>query len=560
MTAAARSYRLWLVAALGFAVFYSSLALRAAFRFPLSVSDDARQHVFWMERFRDPTLFPNDIIADYFQAVAPAGYKFIYWVFAKLGVEPLLLSKILPAIIGIVIAWLVFKLFMQIAPDPRGAFFCSLLFCQTIWLRDDVVSGTPRAFLYPLFLAFLLFVVRRKIVPALVMLALQTLFYPQSALVSLGVAWLGLLKWDRRRPALSRDRADYILAIGALFVVAATAIPFLGSTAKFGPAISRSEAVSLLEFGSHGRAQFLGGFQTWIFGFRAGLIPLDFSLPMALLAVGTPVCFLLSKKYRRDDDGKNLGILWQTLFAGLGLWAQAHLFLFKLHLPARYSGMVLNFAIPFLAAIAFSTLWDVLLSVRKTQRNPATTALFVALCLASLLLIVYPHLTPKFARRSYSRARPAELFEFLKAQPRQTVIATIEPCGDFIPTFAHRSILVSAEHAIPYHLGYYRVIRERGRDLLAAITTSKTDVLGGFIERHHVDLFVIARKTLTPATFRKYRWFSDIAKADALEWPRVPLLSSLADSSKVWEDNELLVVDAHAILEKIRRNEVRPSS
>lgn len=556
MTSASRANRMWLLAALGFAVFYSSLALRAAFRVPLLVSDDARQHVFWMERFRDSTLFPNDIIADYFQAVAPAGYKFLYWTFAKLGLDPLLFSKIFPAFLGILIAYLVFRVFMEIVPDPRGAFFASLLFCQAIWLRDDVITGTPRAFLYPFFLAFLLMVLRGRIVPALVVLALECLFYPQAALVSLGVVWLRTLKWDQRRPALSRNRTDYVLAISALCVAVAIMIPFLGSASKFGPTIWRWEAIPLPEFGSHGRAHFFGGFQTWLFGFRAGLIPLHFSSPHAILAICAPLCLFLSKKLALPpNDRKSLAILWQTLAAGIGLWGAAHLLLFKLHLPARYSGMVLNFVLPFLAAIAFSKLWNILFELRKHQRNWATSVWLVLLSLATLLVIAYPHLTPKFARRAYTEARPAALYEFLQTQPRQTVIATMERCGDFIPTFAHRSVLATAEHAIPYHLGYYRVLRERGRDLVRAITTSRKNELAAFIEQNQVDLFVIARTPLTPATFRKYRWFSDIIGKDELEWSEQPLLSSLADSAKVWENETLVVVDAHSIFKTLHQNE-----
>src|SRR5687768_12197180 len=104
----------WLIAALVVACYYSAMALRAAFARPDLVQDDARLHVFWMARFRDPTLFPNDIIADYFQAVAPAGYKAIYWIFAQCGVEPLLLSKLLPAAIGVLTAYLVFRLFLRL--------------------------------------------------------------------------------------------------------------------------------------------------------------------------------------------------------------------------------------------------------------------------------------------------------------------------------------------------------------------------------------------------------------------------------------------------------------
>ena len=86
----------WFTLSLIFAAGYAILALRQAFASEYVVQDDARQHIFWMLRFIDPNLFPDNLIADYFQSVAPAGYSNLYRVFAILGINPLLLNKLLP--------------------------------------------------------------------------------------------------------------------------------------------------------------------------------------------------------------------------------------------------------------------------------------------------------------------------------------------------------------------------------------------------------------------------------------------------------------------------------
>ena len=177
----------WLFAALAAALVYSLLALRLAFRLPYLVQDDARQHIFWMRRYLDPKLFPNDLIADYFQAIAPAGYKTLYWIFAKLGVDPMLLAKLLPAAIGFTCVYLAFRVFMELMPDPRAAFISSVLVCEMIWFKDDVISATPRAFSSLLFLLFLLFFLRRSMILCLIALSLEGLFFPPGMLISLGV-------------------------------------------------------------------------------------------------------------------------------------------------------------------------------------------------------------------------------------------------------------------------------------------------------------------------------------------------------------------------------------
>ena len=68
-----QSWRWALALALGLSVLYAIPDLRLAFSGPYVAQNDARQHVFWMERFRHPDAFPHDLIADYYQAVAPPG-------------------------------------------------------------------------------------------------------------------------------------------------------------------------------------------------------------------------------------------------------------------------------------------------------------------------------------------------------------------------------------------------------------------------------------------------------------------------------------------------------
>ena len=104
----------WLTLSLLFSLFYSYLAIQQAFTSEYVIQDDARQHIFWMLRFNDSQLFPNNLIADYFQSVAPAGYKFLYWIINKLGIDPITLSKLLPSVLGLVTTGYCFVLTLEI--------------------------------------------------------------------------------------------------------------------------------------------------------------------------------------------------------------------------------------------------------------------------------------------------------------------------------------------------------------------------------------------------------------------------------------------------------------
>jgi hypothetical protein len=546
------STRRWLAAALAVACAYSAMALRLAFASRDLIQDDARQHIFWMARFRDPTLFPNDLIANYFQAVAPAGYKAIYWILAKCGVDPLLFSKMLPAAIGLLTAYLAFQFFLRLTADARGAFFASVLMCQLIWFKDDVVSATPRAFVYPLFLAFLLFLVDRRLILCLLMLTLEGLIYPQAAFVSEGVLVLRLLKWKDRHVDLSRDRADYALAGGGLLLLAIVLIAFASSISTFGPVISRDEALVLPEFLRHGRSQFFtGGIDFWVTSARSGFWPN--AIPAHVIVLAFAGLVLLVARLKSGAVGQ---LFLSIALSAIGLWAAAHLFLFKLHLPARYSQWPVRILVALMAAFALGAICK---SVGKWRAQ----FLPVVVLVLSGLLVVFPIFAKNFPYHSYVKARPKALFEFLRSQPKNVVIATLRESANSIPVFAQRSVLVSAEHAIPYHTGYYREIRERGRDLVQAHFTSHPDELRAFIEKYHVDLIVIGRKPTKPAYIKKLRWFREIAAVremtERYEVGERPVLANFAERCKIWENKGNVVLDAHLIAQMIERNETPAS-
>ncbi|WP_366558105.1 hypothetical protein [Okeania sp. SIO3B5] len=66
-----RSWIFWFGLSLAIVLIYSFQSLKFSLQSEYFIQDDARQHIFWMRRFFDSELFPQDFIADYFQSVAP---------------------------------------------------------------------------------------------------------------------------------------------------------------------------------------------------------------------------------------------------------------------------------------------------------------------------------------------------------------------------------------------------------------------------------------------------------------------------------------------------------
>ena len=270
-----RVWNFWLSLSLGFAVVCGWLALKEAFSSQWIVQDDARQHVFWMLRYLDPELFPQDLIADYFQSVAPVGYSSLYKLAATLGINPLVFNKLLPPIIGLISSWYGFLLCKQILPLPWGCCLTNLLLTQALWMKDDLISGTPRAFIYPFLLAFLYYLAKRSLIPCAIAIALLGLFYPQGVFLAAGMLILQLFTWQGMRPQLVRDRQNYYFSAIGLIVAFLVMLPYALHVSEFAPTITRTEALQLPDFYRKGRAKFFKDhWWDYIFGGgRSGLLP-----------------------------------------------------------------------------------------------------------------------------------------------------------------------------------------------------------------------------------------------------------------------------------------------
>src|SRR5262249_51147995 len=152
-------------------------------------------------------------------------------------------------------------------------FVASLLLNESLWMRNGIVSGTPRAFISPLFLMFLFFALNNSVVGTVATIALMALFFPSIMFIALGTLCLRLIKLDARRIRLSRDGRDYILCATALVVAAVVLLPFARRSSSFGPVVSAAEARNMPEFLARGRmVVFRQGFwQRWLTGSHTGM-------------------------------------------------------------------------------------------------------------------------------------------------------------------------------------------------------------------------------------------------------------------------------------------------
>ncbi|MBE9126842.1 MULTISPECIES: hypothetical protein [unclassified Coleofasciculus] len=567
----------WFALSLTFAAIYSLFGLQEAFSHEYIVQDDARQHVFWMQRFIDSELFPDDLIADYFQSVAPVGYKTVYRIAATFGINPFVFNKFLPPLLGAIATGYCFGICMQLLPVPATAFMASLLLNQSLWMKDDLISATPRAFLYPLFLAFLYYLLHQAILPCIVAIALLALFYPQYILIAAGLLILRLLNRQDRHPRHSQrwhDYRFYLLNLG----VALLAIAFYGLTpSEFAPVITATQAKTLPEFGETGRSYFFHD-NPWYFfflGSRSGLLNVGFVRPGTLaLGVLLPILIRFPAQFPLIRQiYPAIRLLPQLLLVSVGLFLAAHALLFKLHLPSRYTEHSIRILLALTAAMVLTIILDAILKRgsgewgvgnRETGNNeranssctPLHRRQFLALSSTGLIvttLILYPVFVEDFPLTKYKVGHFPSLYQFFEEQPKDSLIASTAEEANNLPTFSRRSILVGREYAIPYHWGYYRQFRQRAIELIQAQYSPDLAQVKQFIQHYGIDFWLLEQDVFTPEYLANHDWLQDYqfvteeARAK-LEQAFTPALAGVVVECSVFQVEGFLVLEAACIL------------
>ena len=403
--------RFWFTLSLAFAAIYGILGLQQAFSSEYVASGDGMVYVFWLRRFLDPELLSSkDWIADYYQSITPWGYLIFCRLFTTIGIDPLLLTKLLPIVLTIVTTGYCFGICMQILPVPAAGFFSTLMVNQSLWMGVSLATGTPLSFLYPAFTAFLYYLLRRSLLPCLVALVLQGLFYPQYVLLSAGVLILPLIRWKDGRFSLSQDKKDYWFCFTGLGVALLVLLPYLWKSVALGGAISKVQAKTMPEFSAEGRnAFFFQGSPTlkyWFCAWQNGILPHDWCIlrskpskpPQILFGLLLPIVLLFPSRFplTRLVTSK-VKLLFEIVLASLVLYLAAHVMAPKLYFAGRYTQHSLRIVMAMAAGIALIIIIDAILNWAKQQSRITLTSL--CLFLVSCFLVVNFYLPAQYRKK-----------------------------------------------------------------------------------------------------------------------------------------------------------------
>jgi hypothetical protein len=556
-----RGANFWLGISLLVSLYYGLCFYYFVFNREYIVQDDARQHVVWLQRFIDPDLFPNDLIANYFTGLAPIGFKFIYLSAAKLSFEPILLAKLLPPVLAIITTIYLYLFTLQIFPIPLGGFISSLLINQLLWLNDDLVSATPRAFIYPLFAAFLYYLSLEYIIPCLILILLQGLFYPHIVLIEMTILTLRLIKLRNKFIInFTNQKQPYIWWIAGLIVTAIALYPITQKPPELATTVTAWQMRQMPEFNLGGRSPFFG--VGWLKYWLAGSTGLTLPLFPTIVWSGLALPWLLTKKIPITKlITRKINILIQVTIASLLMFILAHILLPKLHLPSRYTYHTLQFVLAISTGIVLTICLD--LAHRwlkpKQQFNLLAKTKIALVTLFTLTVIIIPAIPYVFINwfQDWRVGTATEIYQYLAQQPKDILVASLSTEANNIPAFSQRSILVGDEFALAYHPAYHHQIKQRTVDLLQAQYSPDLKVLQSFIQQYNVDYLLLDNNAFTAQYLLNKNWLINSSwseqtqKAIAqLQSTSFPALIAIIPSCSVVSTKTLNLLESACILEK----------
>jgi len=146
-------------------------------------NDDCNQYTFPYYKIKDSELFQDDIYTEYSKRYNVKGVVFIYSLFSRF-VDPLLVSKVLPFILCSISALFIFFIGEKIKNTAVGI-LAAIMFTMHSWTFTSFSGGHAKAFVFPLLLGFIYYLLMRNYLAIVLILFLQIVLYPPIAMVSL---------------------------------------------------------------------------------------------------------------------------------------------------------------------------------------------------------------------------------------------------------------------------------------------------------------------------------------------------------------------------------------
>lgn len=427
-------------------------------RQPRLLPDDQVQHVIPFKHFLPGSPLPIDHIVDFYLSENSVLFTWLYAAPAMVGVEPRAWAAVVAAASASATLLAVHALMRAAGGSRAMAAAAVVLMLTALGARDDIVVGSARTLGWPLLAAALWALIASRPRWFAAFTALAALVYPSVAVIAIATAGLYVLAtaiFGRNVAVVRRWLVPLAVPMGLLLTWK------LGSD-RWGPTISPDLARTLPEFAPDGRSAYFYPdiWRLYFVSDRSGLLDPRFFLMWHLVPLAIGAVFV-------RNDPRFVRLACALIVASSGLWALAHLLLYTLYLPSRYSSYGLVLAAVLLAASTLGAIAD---------RHRFGTVIVLAVLLASPVQMMARTRYPFFSL--YGPSTPG-LYDRIIAAPGRGRVAGIARDLDFVTTFTGRPVLWSRESAMPYKLRYRdEVVRQLNAAGVAILSPGPGPLIG----------------------------------------------------------------------------------
>ena len=534
-----------------FAFYFVSIFLSAYFMSsilrPEIFTDDMVEWTSWAYSFQDPELFPNDIHKNYWMTNFPLGYEVILRALSQfLDVE--LLGKLLGFALAGLSTFLAYVLGRQITGGKVWGGIANVIFvslCQFTTFPPFMfiareAGGLPRGFALSIVLLGVISALRRNLRWVGGSIILGAIFYPPAS-ISL-CTYVGLIvtyRFFREKlvPKGTLILASLIAATGGILI-----INMLHSSQMTGAVYSSSQIVKMPEFRAGGFWPILQ--ENWWDYIIVDILMLNQGITGILWIFLLVMTFCVGvgdsrQKVRRPE------VVFLPISA-LANYIVANLVLLHLYEPSRYlvfpSQALTICCFPFVFEAVFN--WAALRFIGVG----ASGVLNKRVLGSSIAIIAIAGFLVFSARLLFNRGgtdpMPEEVYSFLGALPKDTLIAATPVDGDRVPMRSRRSVFIIVNSLYPHHSGYYEEAKQRSFALLAAMYDSGPNSLQFLRNKYGIRYFVLNKNYSDDDFLLQFQPFKDyLAEFRSKIGGGQPYILGLWNDAAVFQKGDYAVLD-----------------
>ena len=534
-----------------FAFYFVSIFLSAYFMSsilrPEIFTDDMVEWTSWAYSFQDPDLFPNDIHKHYWMTNFPLGYEVILKALSQfLDVE--LLGKLLGFALAGLSTFLAYVLGRQITGGKVWGGIANVIFvslCQFTTFPPFMfiareAGGLPRGFALSIVLLGVISALRRDLRWVGGSIILGAIFYPPASIslcTYVGLVVIYRFFREKSAPKGTLILASLIAATGGILIY-----NMLHSSQITGAVYSSSQIVKMPEFRAGGFWPILQ--ENWWDYIIVDILMLNQGITGILWIFLLVMTFCVGlgdsrQKVRRPE------VVFLPISA-LANYIVANLVLLHLYEPSRYlifpSQALTLCCFPFVFEAVFNWAAPRFIGVGASGAlNKRVLGSSIAVIAIVGVLVFSARL---FFNRGGTDPMPKEVYSFLGALPKDTLIAATPVDGDRVPMRSRRSVFIIVNSLYPHHSGYYEEAKQRSFALLAAMYDSGPESLQALRRKYGIRYFVLNRNFTSGDSLSWFQPFKDyLAEFRSKIGGGQPYILGLWNDAAVLQKGDYAVLD-----------------